>query len=123
MNKNDVSAIQKELLAASKAILEKHGLDIKSFRVTYDESNFNLSMKSEKLQKSESVVATEEKIASMYLNREGLKLQDALKINGVDFIIVGYNSRKPKNAVELKRVSDGKSFNCPVQTAKNCLVK
>jgi len=45
----------------------------------------------------------------------GLSIGTKLRINGKGYVISGYNSRKPKNCIELEG-----NINCGLETAQRC---
>ena len=108
MQKHEAKAIREEVQEAVKGVLAEHGLRLDRCSATYDDINFNMSIKSSD---------PDAKIPSWDLTKVGLPPETKAGIrfdyNGKSFEFTGINTRRPKFPISAIDVANGKQYKLP----------
>jgi hypothetical protein len=112
---SNMQEFNKEYQKLMKDLAAKYGVQVnfKSFRFNHQEVRYQLSFHTEK--KAELVSALEKKV----LEKMGLPFDTVITYEGDNYLIKGYNERRPKNPISLVRAKDNKSMKCSVEFAKH----
>lgn len=123
---SNLRIIRGEIDEAIKSVCDKHGITAKSELGRFSSNNhaFKIELK------ISSPISDEESRASEKLNFErcasaiGLNPNDFGRefVSGRDVLkVVGINTNRPANPVELERVKDGKRYKASAGMVKSCL--
>jgi hypothetical protein len=113
-----LKALREDMDQALKTVAIKYGLEsLTTGSCSFDETEATFKVTA----KCKVSVAT--KVAKNVLEMQMVGLQESdlnreVEIQGAMFKIVGANTRSRKNCVEIERVSDGKSFRCPLSSVR-----
>jgi hypothetical protein len=111
MNAAAAKALQSEVSDALKEIAQRHGLDYKAKAGAYDHTMFRGG--GSFLLRAVGGVGREQMEFNDACLIYDLKTEDygkVAKVSGVDFRLVGLNTRRTQKPLIMQRVSDGKRF-------------
>ena len=117
--------ISREIEAAIKPILAKHGLTLNSPKTTYGE-RYDYKITASRLVASDTGVNMASPEAKAFLrnaNMHGITdaakcFDQTIRINGKTYMLIGYKPRATKRPFILKDCADGKTYVFPNTSAK-----
>ena len=122
-NKSTLTLARTEITAALKEIGAKLGIDLSLGNISYATDGLSFHTKlSAKVASAEAVIIGEEK-ANQGLAFYGLAINTKLKMQGRDFVVVGYDPKKRLKSLQIKDLNNGQIYISNPQNAKHYIVK
>lgn len=112
-DKVNLKVIRKDIDAALKEVMQKHGIDLSIGNISFSSGKFTTRLTG-KVEVSEE---NKEMLTIPMFQVHGFNVGDTFKHNTKTMKIVGYNSRRPKNCVELED-QNGKKFTASIDAVK-----
>ncbi len=117
-NGQDLRVLTNEINQALKVIGDKYGLVLNTKTGTYQPDGSEFSVK---LVVKNTSVQKNYDLECAIFGLPKTVIGSSLSLKGKDFVITGLNTRKPKFAVEVKCVNDGKNYGLTLDTVKRIL--
>jgi hypothetical protein len=122
---NACRLLRAELEAALKIVADKHGISIKTGKMTYSDTNVKVSLEVATVSEGGEVNTREKKDFLQFAEIYGLKPTDLgrnFKSQGELYQITGLNTKKQKFAIQAKRLRDGHSYGFVAEDVKRALI-
>jgi hypothetical protein len=113
-DKNNLKEICSQIDSKLKEVEKLYGISLRLGNVTFNRGDFRCSF----IGKIEVTQENVKQFNNPVLNMYGIAVGETFMHKGISWTVVGYNTRKRKKPVELKRMDNGLIANCTVDFAK-----
>ena len=112
-DKANLKDLRNDIDAALKQVMDKHGISLSIGNISFNAGRFTTRMTGQLPVTTENKIVLENPIFQQY----GFNIGDTFVHNTKVMKITGYNSRRPKNCVELQD-QNGKKFSTSLDMVK-----
>lgn len=106
-DKPTLRSLREDVDQALRAVAEKHGITLSLGSIKFDATSFTGQLKATVLNPATGVVPTEEREFHAYARMFGFEPSDyrrVVRIDGVEYRMIGFKTRAPRRPVVLERV-------------------
>ena len=122
LNNQTLDIVRKTVDAKLVEVSEQLGIKFKAGGIRYNANDNTFTLKVEGALLEAANGRTVDTASAATLASLGVPLGTKLKIKKNYYEVIGYLPNKPKFCIELKGLYGASGGNCPLMTAKNCIV-